>query len=103
MQNKRFQKRVEDFICEKCGNRVKGKGYTDHCPQCLWSKHVDINPGDRLSKCNGLMEPIGITVKNDKYIIYYCCTKCGFEHRVKSVPDDNFDEIIKIANRPLKK
>jgi rubrerythrin len=103
MQNKRFQKRVEDFICEKCGNRVEGKGYTDHCPQCLWSKHVDINPGDRLSKCNGLMEPIGITVKNDKYIIYYRCTKCGFEHRVKSAPDDNFDEIIKIANRPLKK
>lgn len=84
-------------------NRVEGKGYTDHCPQCLWSKHVDISLSDRLSKCNGLMEPIGITVKNDKHIIYYRCTKCGFEHRIKSAPNDNFDEIIKIANRPLKK
>ena len=26
---------------------MKGNGYTNHCPKCLWSKHVDINPGDR--------------------------------------------------------
>jgi hypothetical protein len=43
------------------------------------------------------MEPIDIALKNDKYIIYYCCTKRGFEHRVKSAPDDNFDEIVRIA------
>jgi len=102
MQEKRFQKRVEDFVCEKCGNKVEGKGYTDHCPQCLWSKHVDVNPGDRKSECGGLMEPIGVEVKSDQYTIYYRCTKCGFKHRVKSAPDDNFDEIIKIANRPLR-
>ncbi len=100
MQNKKFQKHTENFVCEKCGYKVKDKGYTDHCPKCLWSKHVDINPGDRLSKCNGLMEPIGITVKNGKYVIHYHCTKCGIEHRVKSAPDDNFEEIIKIANQP---
>jgi len=99
MQEKRFQKCIEDFICEKCGNKVEGKGYTDHCPQCLWSKHIDVNPGDRKSECGGLMEPIGAEVKNDKYIIYYRCTKCGFKHRVKSTPDDNFDEIIKVASR----
>ena len=103
MQEKIFQKRVEDFVCEKCGNKIEGKGYTDHCPQCLWSKHVDINPGDRKSECGGLMEPIGVEVKNDKYIIYYRCTKCGFKHRVKSAPDDNFDGIVKISNRPLEK
>jgi len=102
MQEKRFQKRVEDFVCEKCGKKVEGKGYTDHCPQCLWSKHVDVNPGDRKSECGGLMEPIGVEVKSDQYTIYYRCTKCGFKHRVKSAPDDNFDEIIKIANRPLR-
>jgi len=103
MEEKRFQKRIEDFVCKNCGKKVKGKGYTDHCSECLWSKHVDINPGDRKSECGGLMEPIGAEVKKDKYIIYYCCTKCSFRHRVKSAPDDNFDEIIKLTNRPLLK
>jgi len=103
MQEKRFQKCVEDFVCEHCGREVKGKGYTDHCPECLRSKHVDINPGDRKSECGGLMEPIGIEIKSSQYIIYYRCAECGFKHRVKSAPNDNFNEIIKLTNRPLKK
>ena len=103
MQEKRFQKRVEDFVCEHCGAKVKGKGYTDHCPRCLWAKHVDVNPGDRKSQCGGLMEPIGAEVKSDGYIIYYRCTKCNYRHRVKSAPDDNFDEIIKILYIPKSK
>lgn len=53
MQEKKFQRQIEDFVCEKCGKEVKGDGYTDHCPRCLRSKHVDVNPGDRRSKCNG--------------------------------------------------
>ena len=60
---KRFSRRTEDFTCEHCGTKVKGNGYTNHCPQCLYSKHVDINPGDRLSDCGGLMEPIDIEQK----------------------------------------
>ncbi len=98
MQEKKFQRRIEDFVCEKCGKEVKGKGYTDHCPRCLWSKHIDINPGDRKSECGGLMEPVGVEVRSNKYIIHYRCIKCGFKHRVKSTPDDNFDEIIKLTN-----
>ena len=40
----------EDFICENCGKDVEKSSYTarDHCPYCLYSKHVDINPGDNL-------------------------------------------------------
>ncbi len=101
MQEKRFQKKVEDFVCEKCGRRVKGSGYTDHCPDCLWSKHVDINPGDRKSECEGLMEPIGAKVKSDCYTIYYRCIECGFRHRVKSAANDNFEAIINLVSRPL--
>jgi len=97
MEEKRFQRKIENFICQKCGEKVKGKGYTDHCPKCLWSKHVDVNPGDRKSECNGLMEPISAEVRNDKYIIYYKCNKCGFRHRVKSALDDDFEEIIKLT------
>ena len=59
---KQFTKRDESFICENCGKEVGELGYTsrDHCPHCLYSKHVDINPGDRLNTCKGLLKPIGI-------------------------------------------
>ena len=49
-----FIRKTEDFICEHCGREVRGNGYTNHCPYCLWSKHVDINPGDRAAGCGGL-------------------------------------------------
>ena len=50
---KKFKMIDEKFICENCGYEVDKLNYTarDHCPNCLWSKHVDINPGDRLNDC----------------------------------------------------
>ena len=41
---KKFNMIDEDFICENCGNKVKKLGYTarDHCPYCLYSKHLEI-------------------------------------------------------------
>jgi len=101
MQEKKFQRRIEDFVCEKCGTMVKGTGYTDHCPNCLWSKHVDINPGDRNARCKGLMEPMRLEVKRGEYIIHYRCQKCGYKFRVKATPNDNFDQIIALVGRPL--
>jgi len=97
MNRKKFQKRVENFICDHCGFFIEGSGYTDHCPKCLWSKHLDINPGDRYADCKGMMEPIGVEIKNGEYTIYYKCQKCGYKHRVKSAADDNFNEIIKLS------
>jgi len=96
MQEKKFRKRRENFKCDHCGTFVKGSGYTDHCPKCLWSKHVDINPGDRKSNCDGMMEPLGVEFKKNKYIIHYRCTKCGYKFRVKSAPNDNFEEMLKL-------
>ena len=64
------------FKCEKCGEEVTTEGNfgtanRNHCPKCLWSKHLDEKEsGDRASKCQGLMEPIGLTFKKegiDKY------------------------------------
>ena len=101
IQERRFQKRVEDFVCERCGISVRGTGYTDHCPNCLWSKHVDKYPGDRRANCHGLMEPIGVEWKGDEYIIHYRCQKCGYKFRVKAAPEDNFEKILKLSSRPL--
>ncbi|MBU4360308.1 RNHCP domain-containing protein [Candidatus Parcubacteria bacterium] len=99
MPQKKFKRKIENFLCSRCGTSVKGTGYTDHCSKCLWSKHVDINPGDRKAKCNGMMEPVGVETKNSEYIIYYKCAICGYKHRVKSSSNDNFDEIIKTYAR----
>ncbi|MEA1909889.1 MAG: RNHCP domain-containing protein, partial [Patescibacteria group bacterium] len=63
MEKKNFIKTTEDFTCEHCGYNVKGTGYTNHCPKCLYSKHVDDVPGDRKNKCNGLMAPIGVELR----------------------------------------
>ena len=101
--DRKFQKRIESFSCEKCGSRVDGNGYTDHCPDCLWSKHVDINPGDRKSKCKGMMEPVGIEVKGGQNILHHKCVECGYRHRVKTDVVDNLDEIIKLSIRPIEK
>ncbi|MCL1785956.1 MAG: RNHCP domain-containing protein [Alphaproteobacteria bacterium] len=95
--SKKFQRNIEDFVCEHCGARVSGDGYTNHCPACLYSKDVDINPGDRASECKGLMRPVSIDVKTDGYVILHQCTKCGKERKNKSAKDDSFDAVLKIA------
>ena len=97
---KRFNMIDENFICENCGYEVKKLNYTarDHCPNCLYSKHVDINPGDRQNECKGLLEPIKIEKYRDTYKIIYKCTRCNQVHKNKIAVDDNFDLIIKLSN-----
>ncbi len=78
---------------------MNGSGYTNHCSQCLWSKHVDINPGDRLALCNGSMEPVDMEVVGGTYTILHHCTKCGFERKNKTVHNDNIDAVIKLSSQ----
>lgn len=99
----KFQRAKEDFSCERCGSLVRGSGYTNHCPRCLWSKHVDVNPGDRQATCKGLMEPIGVELKHGEYVILHRCVLCGFEKRNKMAKDDNFEAVLRLSNRPIKK
>jgi len=96
IMNKKFTRLIEDFVCEHCKNKVKGNGFTNHCSACLYSKHVDNNPGDRTSDCGGLMQPISIQTKGLEYIITHKCLKCGHVKKQKSSPDDNFEEMLKI-------
>ena len=95
---KKFTKKVENFICENCGFEVIGNGYTNHCPKCLYSKHVDINPGDRSCECNGLMKPIDILQKNGEFIILHKCQKCDFERKNKVNENDDYKKIIEISS-----
>ena len=94
---KRFTRHIENFTCTHCGTSVSGDGYTNHCPNCLWSKHVDNNPGDRASTCGGMMRPVAIETKKDYYIITHRCEKCGKEIRQKSAENDSIDAIINLS------
>lgn len=98
---KKFKKTPENFTCLVCGEKVAGTGYTDHCPSCLWSKHVDINPGDREDKCQGLMKPLSARLSHDEWRIYYGCQKCGYTRFNKAAEKDNIETIIKLSTRPI--
>ena len=97
MSQKLFQRRVEDFVCEHCGADVVGDGYTNHCPHCLWSKHVDGNPGDRTEKCGGMMEPIAVEGASPNYDIVQRCLACGMTRRNKVDSNDDKEAVIALA------
>ncbi len=99
MEQKQFQKTVEDFTCERCGKLVKGTGYTNHCPQCLYSKHVDVNPGDRAATCGGMMAPVSSVLKNGEYFVLQKCERCGHERSNAVKPEDNFDAVIALSKK----
>lgn len=98
---KKFQRKIEDFICENCSFNVSGDGFTNHCPKCLWSKHVDIFPGDRLDPCLGKMKPIGIRQSKKGDQIVHECTVCGYRKNNKIGEGDDMDKVIEISNLPL--
>ncbi|HEY2794506.1 MAG TPA: RNHCP domain-containing protein [Micromonosporaceae bacterium] len=92
------------FTCEHCGSDVlplTNGSYRNHCPACLWSKHVDVEPGDRDSDCGGLMRPQHVESRSGKgLVIVHRCTACGFvrPNRVAedTVQADEVEAIIAI-------
>jgi rubrerythrin len=92
--SKKFIKNKEDFVCEKCGAVVMGTGYTNHCPQCLWSKHVDINPGDRAAGCGGMMRPVGVRLEKGEFVLTHECEKCGHSKNNKASLEDSLSAVL---------
>ena len=105
MEVKRFTKNDDGFVCAHCGKEVKPLGYTsrNHCPFCLWSLHVDVNPGDRANTCGGQLEPVSAVPDAKRgYIIIHRCVRCGELRRNKAahearVQPDNLSLIIKLT------
>lgn len=91
-----FIKRTEDFRCENCGLENIGNGFTNHCSRCVYSKHVDVSPGDRLETCGGLMKPIFVSYTNKEEYILHKCIKCGFERKNKIQEDDSIEALTKV-------
>ncbi len=94
---KAFQRTKENFTCEHCAVFVEGNGYTNHCPTCLWSKHVDVEPGDRKATCNGMMEPTAVQMKDATYVLTHTCVVCGYTKPNKLNGHDDMDAVIELA------
>ena len=104
----------EEFICLNCGYEVSKLNYTarDHCPNCLYSRHVDIMAGDRMNECCGLMKPIGIEKYKNTYKIIYKCLKyrglANFyyifdEHNLLQQKDSPIDRGVEVYEKLMKK
>lgn len=94
-----FQRTREDFICGHCGAPNSGNGYTNHCRNCLWSRHVDVNPGDRAAGCGALMAPVGLDVTGGHEVILHRCTApgCGHTRKNKASADDDRQAIVDLS------
>ena len=96
----------DSFICKVCGRPVvsagAGSNHRNHCPNCLSSLHLDIEPGDRASDCGGIMEPVGVWVrKNGEWAIIHRCKRCGHLSSNRVAADDNPMKLMSIAMKPL--
>ena len=94
------------FRCSHCYLDVPldapGTAHRNHCPGCLFSRHVDDVPGDRASGCNASMEPIAITVRGDgEWVLIHRCLGCGVLHANRSAGDDNPLLLLRLAVKPL--
>ena len=97
---------TDSFTCKQCGRLVvsagAGSDHRNHCPNCLSSLHVDIEPGDRASDCGSLMEPVAVWVrKNGEWAIIHRCRRCGKLGSNRVAADDNPMKLMSIAMKPL--
>lgn len=97
----RFTRTREDFTCANCGASVVGTGYTNHCPGCLWSKHVDVRPGDRAADCGGMMPPVGVLFERGEHVVIQECQACGHRRRNRASPSDSRAALLALFGRPV--
>lgn len=91
-------KNKSSFICKNCGTKVQIKAWgtknRNHCPNCLYSLHVDKKIGDRSSVCGGLMPPIGKVYKKDgEEVLVHKCSVCGKVRKNRIAGDDSIEGV----------
>lgn len=96
----------ESFTCKVCGRLVvpngAGSDHRNHCPYCLTSMHLDIEPGDREADCGGAMELVAVWVrKNGEWAIIHRCKICGALSSNRIAADDNPMKLMSIAMKPV--
>jgi DNA-directed RNA polymerase subunit RPC12/RpoP len=99
-----------EFRCLNCRRMVStdpsisGVKNRNHCPYCLWSRHVDLRlAGDRDATCQSGMRPIALTLKRTykKYarpgsgemMLVHECQGCG-KLSINRIAADDLAEVI---------
>lgn len=109
-----------NFNCSNCktfvgDNEQMGTKWRNHCPFCLYSKHVDLEKsGDRKAECKSRMEPIGLTLKKegvDEYgnervgelmLVHRCCNEeCGKISINRLAGDDDIEVVMRLYESSL--
>jgi hypothetical protein len=102
----------QGFKCGHCHGwvgaeyRSSGVQNRNHCPYCLWSRHMDLNKaGDRLSACKAEMKPIGLTVKATckrygsglgELMLIHLCMGCESLSINRIAADDNLQTVLRV-------
>lgn len=95
------------FRCAHCRLDVPmdapGTRHRNHCPSCLWSRHLDDDtPGDRDADCGAAMEPIAVCARADgEWALVHRCGACTTIHVNRIAGDDNPLILMQLAVRPL--
>ncbi len=85
--------------CDAAVAPVTNGGYRNHCPICLYSRHLDVLPGDRASRCRAPMAPVGVDHRGKTgFQIVHQCLGCGARKRnraaVATVQPDRLVELM---------
>ena len=106
-QRNRARRNQTSFRCRNCRldvpMDVPGTEHRNHCPNCLWSRHLDAGtPGDRAAECGGSMEPIAICVRaGGEWALVHRCSGCSTVRVNRIAGDDNPLMLMRLAVRPL--
>ena len=91
----------QSFVCVTCEKEVPRhpNSSRNHCPYCLTSLHLDIEPGDRAEQCQGVMEAIGLETKEGKIQIIFECQTCKVRRKNITAPDDDQEKLIELSTK----
>lgn len=101
----RFTSHNDGFQCVFCSAVVppRKKSCRNHCPYCLHSLHVDINPGDRANECRGLLQPVSYELSSKKgLVLVFQCLSCHKKTKnIAAVEDeiaaDDYEAILRLT------
>ena len=104
-QSEKVERKIQKLKCRNCNKTFSpvapGTKHRNHCPHCLASIHVDLDTGDRKSKCRGIMIAIGkFERENNEEILIHKCQKCGKISHNRVAGDDNETQV---ASLPIQK
>lgn len=100
------------FRCAHCRQPVSsdlrgsGVNHRNHCPYCLWSRHLDLwKAGDRMAACKAKMEPVGVAAKHlhkkfgprlGELMLVHRCEECERVSLNRLAADDDPETILAV-------